>query len=183
MLLFVFYAVAVWYGAVRWRRSWRAFAWVSGGLLGVLAVIQFHVLLDAWTRAEIYMPVLQFLLWSYMGLVGLVGYFVACIPQARRPWCCAGCGYDLTGVPGFTDLCPECGAAFGDDIAHAAQRRASAVVSAPIPTGPARAPRDMAGILGHTSLSQGHSATQHAPAAAHQQDHDRHAEHQRPSQH
>lgn len=168
MLLFVFYAVAVWYGAVRWRRSWRAFAWVSGGLLGVLAVIQFHVLLNTWTNYEIYLPVLQFLLWSYLILVGMVGYFVACIPQSRRAWCCAACGYDLTGVQGFTDLCPECGDPFSEAIARAALGRAQAVVSAPVPVVPARGPRDMADLLGHTSLSKERSSTQHAPPAADQ---------------
>jgi hypothetical protein len=182
MLLFVFYAVAVWYGAVRWRRSWRAFAWVTGGLLGVLAVIQFHVLLDRWTNYEIYLPVLQTLLWSYLMLVGMVGFFVACIPQARGAWCCEGCGYDLTGVPGFADRCPECGAEFSEKIARAAEARAASVIAAPLPAGPARSTRDMADVLSHTSLSRPGSATKQAPRAAKSQDQRRHAQHQAPTQ-
>lgn len=182
MLLFVFYAVAVWYGAVRWRRGWRAFAWVTVGLLGVLAVIQFHVLLNRWTNYEIYLPVLQTLLWSYLLLVGAVGFFVACIPQARGPWCCQGCGYDLTGVPGFTDRCPECGAEYDEEVAEAALARAASMVSAPIATGPSRAPRDMADVLSHTSLSHRDSAAHHPPRAARDQDERRHAQHQAPSQ-
>lgn len=182
MLLFVFYAVLVWYGAIRWRHNWRAFAWVGGGLIGVLLVIQFHTLLDTWTRQDIYLPVLQTLLWSYLLLVGSVGFFVACIPQARGPWCCDKCGYDLTGVHGFADVCPECGVPMTEEVAYAAERRARSMVSAPIPTGPARAPRDMADVLGHTSLSKDHSASKHAPTTADQQDHDRHAQHQPPPQ-
>ena len=166
MLLFVFYAVAVWYGAVRWRYNWRGFVWVTGGLVGVLAVIQFHVLLNAWTNYEIYLPVLQTLLWSYLGLVGLVGYFIACIPQARKAWCCEKCQYDLTGVPGFTEVCPECGKPIDGETAAAAEARSASIVSSPIPTGAPRKPRDMADLLDHSSLGRGGSATKESPAAA-----------------
>lgn len=186
MMLFMFYAVAVWYGAVRWRRTWLGFAWVSVGVVGVLALIQFHKLLNAWTSYDIYLPVLQFLLWGYVALVGSVGYFCAVIPQSRGPWCCTKCGYDLTGVPGFGDVCPECGSAFSRETAYAAERRARSLVRSPVPEGSTRAPRDMASVLGHTSLghtSAGHgdSPAQHAPKAAHQQDQRRDAQHQAPS--
>jgi|GEM_PF-2264360 len=174
MLLFVFYAVAVWYGAVRWRHNWRAFIWVGCGLVGVLLAIQFHTLLDTWTRQDIYLPVLQALLWSYLLLVGSVGFFVACIPPARGPWCCEKCGYDLTGVPGFADVCPECGVLISDEVAYAAERRGRSKVSAPIPAEPSRAPRDMADVLGHTSLSKSRSASKQAPAATDEQDHSGH---------
>ncbi len=166
MLLFVFYAVAVWYGAVRWRYNWRGFAWVTGGLLGVLGVIQFHVLLNAWTNYEIYLPVLQTLLWSYLGLVGLVGYFITCIPHARKPWCCHKCHYDLTGVPGFAEVCPECGTSIDEDTAAAAEARSASLVHAPIPTASARKPRDMADLLDHSSLGRQNSAAKESPAAA-----------------
>lgn len=182
MLLFVFYAVAVWYGAVRWRYNWRGFAWVAGGLLGVLAVIQFHVLLNAWTSYEIYLPVLQTLLWSYLMLVGMVGFFIACVPHARRPWCCERCHYDLTGVPGFAHVCPECGAAFDDETARAAEDRAGSIVAAPVAAGPTRQPRDMADLLGHTSLGREGSAAKQTPGAPGEQDDRRHAQHQNPPQ-
>jgi hypothetical protein len=182
MLLFVLYAVLVWYGAVKWRHNWRGFAWVGGGILGVLMVIKFHTMLNGWTRQEIYLPVLQTLLWSYLLLVGSVGLFVACIPHARGPWCCEKCGYDLTGVPGFADVCPECGVPISEGVARAAERRAASMVSAPIPAGPVRAPRDMAEVLGHTSLSHKRSAPEQSPAATDQQDDHRHAQHQPPSQ-
>lgn len=182
MLIFVFYAVAVWYGAIRWRHNWRGFAWVGGGLLGLLAFIQFHVLLSAWTSYDIYLPVLQTLLWSYLILVGMVGFFIACVPHTPKPWCCEKCGYDLTGVPGFADVCPECGLAIDDETAQAAEQRSASMVPAAVPTGQARAPRDIAGLLGHTSLGREGSAAQDAPEAAGDQDHRRHAQHQQPSQ-
>lgn len=164
--MFVFYAVAVWYGAVRWRYNWRGFVWVTGGLVGVLGVIQFHVLLNAWTNYEIYLPVLQTLLWSYLGLVGLVGYFIACIPQARKPWCCHKCHYDLTGVPGFAEVCPECGRPIDDETAAAAEARAASIVASPVPVGVPRKPRDMADLLDHSSLGHRESAAKESPAAA-----------------
>ena len=178
----MFYAVAVWYGAVRWRRSWLGFVWVTCGVLGVLGVIQVHKLLNAWTSYDIYLPVLQTLLWGYISLVASVGYFIACIPHARAPWCCTKCGYDLTGVPGFGDRCPECGHEFDAETAYAAERRSRSLVRAPVTHGPARAPRDMARVLGHTSLSQEHSTTNKPPRAAGKQDQKRHAQHESPSQ-
>ncbi len=181
VLLFVFYAVAVWYGAVRWRYNWRAFAWVTGGLLGVLAVIQFHVLLNAWTNYEIYLPVLQTLLWSYLLLVGMVGFFIACIPHARKAWCCERCHYDLTGVPGFASVCPECGTPIDDTTLRAAEQRAQAIVAAPKPAARSRAPRDMADLLSHSSIGRENSASHEPPDTPHEKDADRYAEHQRPS--
>ncbi|MFI4882449.1 MAG: hypothetical protein ACIAQU_07685 [Phycisphaerales bacterium JB064] len=184
MLIFMFYAVAVWYGAVRWRRTWLGFVWVTCGVLGVVGVIQFHKLLSTWTSYDIYLPVLQTLLWSYVLLVGSVGFFIAFIPQARPAWCCERCRYDLTGVPGFSDCCPECGHEFDVATAQAAERRARSIVHAPVPSGPARAPRDMASVLGHTSLSHNHQAStsNQPPHAAREQDQQRHAEHEAPSQ-
>ena len=170
MMLFMFYAVAVWYGAVRWRRSWLGFIWVSLGCLGVLALIQFHKLLNLWTSYDIYLPVLQTLLWGYISLVASVGYFIASIPKAIQPWCCRKCRYDLTGVPGFSDVCPECGTAFSPETAYAAERRAKSIAEAPRPQRQARKPRDMAEVLGHTSLSHGHSAANQPPQAAQHQD-------------
>ena len=182
MMLFMFYAVAVWYGAVRWRRSWLGFSWVSMGVLGVLMVIQFHKLLNAWTSYDIYLPVLQFLLWGYVLLVASVGYFIASIPQARGAWCCRRCGYDLTGVPGFSDVCPECGMEFSSETAYAAERRVRSITPAPRPERASRAPRDMASVLGHTSLSAGSSASHDSPNPADKQDAHGHAQHQAPPQ-
>lgn len=181
----MFYAVAVWYGAVRWRRTWQGFIWVTCGVLGVLGVIQFHKLLNLWTSYDIYLPVLQTLLWGYISLVAMVGYFIACIPQARAPWCCTKCGYDLTGVPGFGECCPECGQEFSTETAYAAERRARSIVRAPVASGPARAPRDMSSVLGNTSLSREASRVEGSPAdqpprATTGKDQYRHAQHQSP---
>ncbi|GIW73706.1 MAG: hypothetical protein KatS3mg103_0228 [Phycisphaerales bacterium] len=206
----MFYAVAVWYGAVRWRRSWMGFAWVSLGLLGVLGVIQFHRALSVWTPYDIYLPVLQTLLWSYLALLAMVGYFVACIPRARPAWCCIGCGYDLTGVPGLAACCPECGRDIDPGVAEAALARSSVLVAAPasdagdlpathaggsIGRAGADSPasggtgRSMARLVGgshlgasHRVVPMGSSAAQQPPQPADGQDQHRHAQHQRPPQ-
>lgn len=179
----MFYAVAVWYGAVRWRRRWQGFAWVASGVLGVLAMIRFHFLLEAWTPYTIYLPVLQTLLWSYALLVGAIGLFVVCIPHRHGPWCCQACGYDLSGVPGFTHVCPECGRGFSAATARAAEARLAPLVPNPtLAQGRTSGPRDMAHLLHHTSLHRPRSASHDAPHAAEKQDEQGQAQHEPPSQ-
>ncbi|MCW5757443.1 MAG: hypothetical protein KIT54_09425 [Phycisphaeraceae bacterium] len=187
MVLLVIYAVAVWYGAIRWRRRWLGLLWVLGGILGVLIMIHFHVLLEAWTPYTIYLPVLQTLLWSYVLLVGSIGLFVVCIPHGRGLWCCQACGYDLTGVPGFSCVCPECGKEFAVETARAAEKRAVSILQQPIPSGDESEPtsrpvRDIAGMLRGVRFDQSRLAPQQPPHTAHQQDEQRHAQHEEPSQ-
>lgn len=193
MILFVFYAAAVWYGAVRWRRRWIGFAWVAAGNVGVLLAIHFHILLESWTPYTIYLPVLQTLLWSYLLLVGSIGLFVVCIPHRNMgPWCCQACGYDLTGVPGFASVCPECGKAFSAATARAAEQRSTSIIAPPtaldaIATHPPEPSaghevRDVATLLHQSSLTRRRLAAHHPPEAADQEDEHGHAQHQSPSQ-
>ncbi|MEO1007835.1 MAG: hypothetical protein AAFX79_04670 [Planctomycetota bacterium] len=155
MLLFVPYALLVWYGACRWRRRWLGVACVAVGELGILGFMLLHTQMNAWVSYDMYLPVLQFLLWGYLILIGLVGFFVVAIPHRPAAWCCQKCGYDLTGVPGFAEQCPECGVEYDRATAEAAERRAAAVVERPA-AAESRS-RDVREILGRSRLGQAES--------------------------
>lgn len=109
MFLFVVYAVLVWYGALRHRRSWLGFVYVVLGLMGVALVGYFHWQLSRWTNGRICLPVLQSLLYPYGGLVMAVGFFIAWLPARYTGSQCRACGYDLTGLEADVRQCPECG--------------------------------------------------------------------------
>lgn len=109
MLVFVVYAVLVWYAAAKWRRRWRSFALVTLGLVGLVGVAYLHTWLNIWTDGAVYLPVLRSLLYPYMALVGMVGYYIACLPRARPGEVrCHSCRYDLAGHT-LPAICPECG--------------------------------------------------------------------------
>lgn len=113
MILFVVYAVLVWYGALRFRRRWEGYGSVVAGIVGCVAVALFHIQLNQWTQGRIFLPVLQSLLYPYAAMVAMVGFFIASLPRSAaergvRP--CRHCGYDLDGLEDEHGLtCPECG--------------------------------------------------------------------------
>lgn len=115
MFVFVIYALAIWWGAVRWRRRPAGFAVVVIGLIGLLLVAKLHLMLNEWTAGGIYLPVLQVLLYPYTGLVVLTGLFLASLPRvgpvAAQGVTCGSCHYDLTGLENAEGelRCPECG--------------------------------------------------------------------------
>lgn len=114
MIFFVIYAIAVWGGAVRWRRRCRGFACVLAGLAGLVAFALFHIQLGIWTHGRIFVPVFQSILFPYIALVTAVGFYIACLPTreqvAARAHGCGRCGYDVTGLHAAADpRCPECG--------------------------------------------------------------------------
>ncbi|MCA9297458.1 MAG: hypothetical protein KDA28_00245, partial [Phycisphaerales bacterium] len=108
MLFFSLYAVAVWAGAMHWRRSLLGLGWVLLGLIGLLVLGWFHIKLSEWTNHTIFLPILQAMLYPYSALVTLGGLALCAFP--RRPvvdgWC-PSCGYDLVGLT--MARCPECG--------------------------------------------------------------------------
>lgn len=111
MLLFVLYAVLVWYACARWRRRLLGFVCVAAGLGGVVGVAIFHIHLNRWTGGRLYLPVLQSLLYPYGVLVTLMGVYIACLPRAMPALHCRKCQYDLAGLEEEDPRCPECGLA------------------------------------------------------------------------
>lgn len=108
MFFFVAYAVVVWWLAARWRRRWRGFIAVAAGVAGLVGVAYLHYQLSAWTNHKIYLQVLQILLYPYTVMVGALGVFLASLPRGAAKGACAGCGYDLSGLPADARVCPEC---------------------------------------------------------------------------
>lgn len=113
-IFFVGYALAVWIIAARYRRTYAAFIAVAGGLLGLMGLNFLHIKLNDWTSGDIYLPVLQSIMYPYTALVAGVGCYIAVLPQ-RSGIGCPKCGYDLHGLtrPGEPCRCPECGVVSG----------------------------------------------------------------------
>lgn len=110
---FTGYAVIVWWLAARYRRTWRAFAWVGAGVAFMVAVILGHLELGAATNGKIYLPVLQPILYAYGFTVTGMGLYIACLPRVPEPGrLCHWCGYDMRGLSApraARRTCPECG--------------------------------------------------------------------------
>ncbi|MEO0513076.1 MAG: hypothetical protein AAF108_09305 [Planctomycetota bacterium] len=104
MLLFAFYAVGIWYAIYRKRRTLAGVAWLVGGTLALVGVGWFHYKLQDWTTYDIYLPVMQVLLYPYTALVLGVGGFFVTLPGPG----CRVCGYDIPSAD--QGVCPECGA-------------------------------------------------------------------------
>ena len=114
MVLFVAYAVLVWYFAVKWRRRPWAFVAVAVGLCGLAVVAFGHWRLSIWSGGRIYLPVLQSLLYPYAALVAVIGVYIGCLPRARPAHECRACRYDLRGLQAHAAaVCPECGSMSG----------------------------------------------------------------------
>ncbi len=109
MFFFAAYALLVWYAAARWRRRWESFAWVGAGIGGLVLLAWLHYCLNDWTHGRIYLRVLQVLLYPYTAMVGLVGFYICCLPTRVPESLCANCRYDLAGLEEVGFLCPECG--------------------------------------------------------------------------
>ncbi len=108
MILPVIYSVLVWALAMRWRRRWPAFAVVTGGLIVLAGMYRVYM---AWGEklSPQYKHIL-ILYWPYVVLVGVVGFYIACLPRRAREHECQRCGYDLRGLNPAGLSCPECGA-------------------------------------------------------------------------
>lgn len=115
MMIFVVYSAIVWWAAAKWRRTWRAFVAVSLGLMLVAFLMIGHERIFAPLGLRMVGAMLKGLLYPYIVLLGLVGYYIAILPRplgegAKHP--CTACGYDLVGAEEYTKLeCPECGVA------------------------------------------------------------------------
>lgn len=132
---FVIYAVAVWYAAARWRRTWSGFLWVSAGGLGLVLVALFHYQLNIWTDGRIYLRVMQVLLYPYAILVVGMGLYIACLPRAvvLPPRRCPACRYDLRGLDPDDLRCPECGMPYDYAVARQIRGIHSGIAEDPPP--------------------------------------------------
>jgi hypothetical protein len=110
---FTGYVVIVWWLAAKYRRTWRAFAWVGAGAAFMALVIVGHTELGVATNGKIYVPVLQPILYAYGLTVTGMGLYIACLPRRPEPGrLCHWCGYDMLGLdPADAQrrTCPECG--------------------------------------------------------------------------
>lgn len=131
MIAFVVYAVLIWYAAARWRRRWEAFAWVGGGIAGLVLVALFHLQLSRWTDGRIYLQVMQWMLYPYTGLVGLIGLFLACLPRHLPEAHCPHCEYDLRGLTLRDLLCPECGSPYRPPVTRGRRAKAHPAPASP----------------------------------------------------
>lgn len=113
-MIFVLYSAVVWCAAAKWRRTWRSFVVVALGVMAIAMIMFGQERLTSLVGMRMFGPMLNALLYPYVVLLGLVGFYIAVLPRplgegAVRP--CVHCGYDLIGMEEFREqVCPECGA-------------------------------------------------------------------------
>lgn len=129
MLLFVFYAVLVWYGAFQGRRRLAGCAALLAGILVLIVFNKVHFHVAQIFGYEQYVPVFRVIMYPYIGMVAFVGLFLVTLPLElpRGEIHCKACRYDLTdlkmefkaGAP-----CPECGSTQEEASTRAGRRLA-----------------------------------------------------------
>lgn len=109
-IFFVGYALLVWFFAARYRRQLQGFLAVFLGFAGLMALNWLHLKFSAWSKGEIYLPVLQSLMYPYTALVAGIGAYIWCLPRVFSRGC-RRCGYDLESLLAENPacVCPECG--------------------------------------------------------------------------
>jgi len=117
VFLFPLYGVLVWWLVFRGRRRWSGLGWLVAGESVIVALAIFHVHLGRW--GDIQIQSLQLLLYSYAGLLALVGLFLFVQPRiyaVRGRRLCRACGYDLVGMLEEAPVCPECGTTYDPSL-------------------------------------------------------------------
>lgn len=127
MLLFVFYAIFVWYGAFQGRRRLPGLCALGLGIFVLVVFNAVHFRIAQQFGYEQYVPIFRVLMYPYMGMVGLVGLFLVTLPieLPRGELHCKACRYDLTDLKAeFKDgaPCPECGATEEEAATRAGRR-------------------------------------------------------------
>lgn len=116
MIILLFYAAFVWYFCFRWRRHWLGFLSVAIGL-GLVALTSYAVdVVKLWfTHAGdggVDTRLFHMLLGVEAAIVGVVGFFFACLPRESPEKPCRRCRYELSGLDESNPTCPECGLPF-----------------------------------------------------------------------
>ena len=114
MIVFVIYAVVVWFLVLRHRRRLAGFfIALAGTLLAVLLVLGMRhydaSIAELPGSAGRSTRPLQILVWGESGIVLGVGLFIACLPRPPRGRHCRYCWYDMRGLDEDEQICPECG--------------------------------------------------------------------------
>lgn len=164
MFAFAIYAVAVWFAAARWRRTWLSFAAVLAGGLGLVAVAYLHYRLNIWTHGRIYLRVLQVMLYPYTAMVVGMGLYIACLPRAageRAAVHCPACHYDLAGLEPEGLVCPECGMLYEYAVARQIRGIHAGMMGDPTPE---PMPRVIPNPRRKALISRGGAATPSRPA-------------------
>lgn len=145
MLLFVAYAVLVWYGAFSGRRRAGGFAAVGAGMFLLFTVNAIHLHVAQAFGYEHLVPVFRVLLYPYIAMVGLIGVFLVTLPieLPRGELHCRACRYDLSDLVQEVRAgspCPECGATLAEASTRrgrrAARRRRHALGRVEMPSMP-----------------------------------------------
>lgn len=117
MIIFLFYAVFVWYLCFRFRRQWTGVVCFlcSMGALWLLADLyrlairwaKLHrfSLLDTRNDGQLFLMLLA----VEAVIVAAVGIFFWCLPRHMAQVPCRRCGYELAGLDDDNPTCPECG--------------------------------------------------------------------------
>lgn len=129
MLLFVFFAVLVWYGAFTGRRRLGGIAALAAGIVVLLAINAVHYRVAQIFGYEHLVPVFRVILYPYIALVGAVGLFMVWLPieLPRGELHCRACMYDLSDLKVEVmggDPCPECGATLAEASTRKGRRLA-----------------------------------------------------------
>ena len=105
MLLFVFFAVLVWYGAFVGRRRLGGIAAIAAGIAVLLAINAMHFRVAQIFGYEHLVPVFRVILYPYIALVGAVGLFMVWLPieLPRGELHCRACRRSVPGV--WRDAC------------------------------------------------------------------------------
>lgn len=159
MLLFVFFAILVWYGSFQGRRRLGGIAALAGGMFVLLTVNAVHFRVAQIFGYEELVPVFRVLLYPYIALVGAVGLFMVTLPidLPRGEIHCKACRYDLTDLKQEVlegDPCPECGAT----IAEASTRKGRRLARKRRYARSRLAPEPMAGLRLGLALDEPHEA-------------------------
>ncbi len=117
MILFAIYAVVVWWMAMRHRRTLPGFVIAATCAVPVLLAARFVPALSSLGFSAGAAPPtpgrglegVQILLFAEGIVVSGVALFIACLPRPPRGRHCGYCWYDLSGLDGEIDVCPECG--------------------------------------------------------------------------
>ncbi|GEM_PF-1897475 len=105
---FVGYALLIWFGSAKHRRSLIGLGVVASGVGGLVVISYAHWLMGEY-YPELMIQGLQILMYPYIAVVGAVGLFIASMPRPAPVGACRGCHYDLQGIDTSITKCPECG--------------------------------------------------------------------------